>query len=90
MITFDSRDINRIFVTSICYTMERFFPLSHLTTEQLCDMYRDACKVGSKTVRYDKPLEQEYYDISLPDEVILQNIRGGYKSYIVYHQNFEG
>ncbi len=69
--------------------MERFFPISHLTPEQLCNLYRDACEVGRRTIQYDKPLEQEYYEISLPDEVILKNIRGGNRSYIVFHRDFE-
>ncbi|MEA4808671.1 hypothetical protein SDC9_32346 [bioreactor metagenome] len=70
--------------------MERFFPLKHLTVEQLRDLYRDACKVGRLLVEYDKPGEQEYKEITLPEDVILKNISGGNQNYIVFHEDFEG
>ena len=69
--------------------MERFITLKHLTIPQLHDLYHDACRVGKQVVQYDKPLEQEYYEISLPDEVILRNIRGGNQSFIVFYQDIE-
>jgi hypothetical protein len=43
--------------------MERFFPLKHLTVEQLRDLYRDACKVGKLLIEYDKPGMEGHYEI---------------------------
>jgi hypothetical protein len=70
--------------------MERFFSLSHLTQDQLRDLYLDACKVGSRVINYAKQTEQEYYEISLPDEVVLKNIRVGNHSYAVFRRSFDG
>ncbi len=70
--------------------MERFFPLKHLTGEQLCDLYRDARKIGKLLVEYDKPGEQEYYDIHLPEDEILKNIGSDGYNYLVFHEDFEG
>lgn len=47
--------------------MERFFSLNHLTTEQLYSLYQDACNLGKLLAEYDKPGEQEYYTINLPE-----------------------
>jgi hypothetical protein len=69
--------------------MERFFPLKHLTAEQLRDLYRDARKVGKLMVEYDKPGEQEYYAINLSDDEILKNISVNSANYLVFHEDFE-
>ena len=69
--------------------MELFFSLSHLTVEQLRDLYLDATRVGKLLVEYDKPHE-DVYDLSfLPEDVILENIFICDDNYIVFHENFE-
>lgn len=70
--------------------MERFFSLNHLTVEQLRDLYHDACTVGKLLVEYDKPGEQEYCNISLPEDEILKNISCEGYNYLVFHEDFEG
>ncbi|GAA6253736.1 hypothetical protein F050043D4_47710 [Bacteroides thetaiotaomicron] len=70
--------------------MERFFSLDHLTTEQLHDLYRDAYKVGKLLVEYDKPGEQEYYTVNLPENEILKDISSEGYNYLVFHEDFEG
>lgn len=67
--------------------MERFFSLEHLTAEQLHDLYRDASRVGKLIVQYDKPGVQEYYEINLPEDEILKNIRPESHNYLVFHEN---
>lgn len=69
--------------------MERFFPLNHLTVEQLRDLYRDACKVGKLLVEYDQPGAEGYYEVNLPEGEILKNISGASQNYLVFHEDFE-
>lgn len=69
--------------------MERFFPLGHLTTEQLRDLYRDASKVGKLLVEYDQPGVEGHYEVNLPEDVILKNISGESQNYLVFHEDFE-
>ena len=68
--------------------MERFFQLKYLTQEQLHDLYREAASVGTLLVEYDRPGEKGNYDVRLPEEDILRNIRPGDANYIVYHKDF--
>ncbi|KAA6318258.1 hypothetical protein EZS27_031714 [termite gut metagenome] len=70
--------------------MERFFSLAHLTVEQLCELYRDARKVGKLIVEYDQPGVEGTYEIPLSDEVILKNISSKNQNYLVFHEDFEG
>ena len=69
--------------------MERFFPLKHLTVDQLQDLYRDARKVGKLLVEYDKPGTEGHYELTLSDEEILKNISAECNNYFVFHENFE-
>jgi hypothetical protein len=69
--------------------MERFFSLSHLTAEQLRSLYLDAVRVGRQVVEYDKPREEGYYELPLPEEMILENIAAAGGNYIVFHEDFE-
>ncbi|OJU36924.1 MAG: hypothetical protein BGN96_04285 [Bacteroidales bacterium 45-6] len=69
--------------------MERFFPLNHLTAEQLHDLYRDACKVGKRLVEYDQPGEEGHYEVNLSDDETLKNISDESQNYLVFHENFE-
>jgi hypothetical protein len=69
--------------------LERFFPLKHLTIEQLHDLYRDACRVGKRIIEYDRPGEEGCYDIPLAEEVVLRNILPGEDNYLVFHENSE-
>ena len=69
--------------------MERFFSLNHLTTEQLYSLYQDACNLGKLLVEYDKPGEQEYYTINLPENEILKNISSEGYNYLVFHEDFD-
>jgi hypothetical protein len=69
--------------------MERFFPLNHLTVEQLHDLYRDACKVGKLLVEYDQPGAEGHYEVNLPEDEILKNISSESQNYLVFHENFE-
>lgn len=69
--------------------MERFFSLAHLTVDQLHELYRDACKVGKLLVEYDKPREEGYYEIPLPEDVILGNIGTGNHNHLVFHEDFD-
>lgn len=70
--------------------MERFFPLNHLTVEQLRDLYRDACQVGKQLVEYDQPGVEGHYEVNLPEDEILKNISGESQNYLVFHEDFEG
>jgi hypothetical protein len=70
--------------------MERFFPLNHLTVEQLRDLYRDACQVGKLLVEYDQPGIEGHYEVNLPEDEILKNINGESQNYLVFHEDFEG
>jgi hypothetical protein len=55
--------------------MERFYPLFDFTTEQLCELFTDACKVGTLLVEYDEPGEEGHYEIpNFPMDEILSNI----------------
>lgn len=69
--------------------MERFFPLGHLTTEQLRDLYRDVCQVGKLLVEYDQPGIEGHYEVNLPEDEILKNISGESQNYLVFHEDFE-
>lgn len=69
--------------------MERFFPLGHLTTKQLRDLYRDACKVGKLLVEYDQPGVEGHYEVNLPEDEILKNISADNKNGFVFHEDFE-
>lgn len=69
--------------------MERFFPLNHLTAEQLRELYRDACKVGKLLVEYDQPGAEGHYEVNLPEGEILKNISGASQNYLVFHEDFE-
>ncbi len=69
--------------------MERFFSLSHLTLEQLRNLYLDARRVGTMLVEYDKPREEGHFELNLPETVILDNIAAGNENYIVFHEDFE-
>jgi hypothetical protein len=69
--------------------MERFFPLKHLTVEQLRDLYRDACKVGKLLVEYDQPGVEGHYEVNLPEDEIPKNISGESQNYLVFHEDFE-
>ena len=69
--------------------MERFFPLNHLTVEQLRDLYRDACQVGKLLVEYDQPGIEGHYEVNLPEDEILKNISGESQNYLVFHEDFE-
>jgi len=69
--------------------MERFFPLKHLTVEQLRDLYRDACKVGRLLIEYDKPGTEGHYEITLSDDEILKNISVECQNHFVFHEDFE-
>lgn len=70
--------------------MERFFPLNHLTVEQLRDLYRDACQVGKLLVEYDQPGIKGHYEVNLPEDEILKNISGENQNHLVFHEDFEG
>ncbi len=67
--------------------MERFFQLKHLTQDQLHDLYREAVGVGTLLIEYDKPDESDHYDVCLPEDDILRNIRSGDDNYIVFHKD---
>lgn len=69
--------------------MERFFTLKHLSRERLHDLYHEAVKVGTLLVEYDKPGEEGHYDVSLPEEDILANIRPGEHNYVAVHEKME-
>lgn len=69
--------------------MERFFPLKHLTVDQLQELYRDARKVGKLLVEYDKPGTEGHYELTLSDEEILENISTECNNHFVFHENFE-
>ncbi len=69
--------------------MERFFSLSHLTAEQLRSLYLDAVKVGKLLIEYDRPREEGHYDITLPEDMILDNIAAGDDNCFVFHENHE-
>lgn len=69
--------------------MERFFPLNHLTVEQLRDLYRDAYQVGKLLVEYDQPGVEGHYEVNLPEDEILKNISGESQNYLVFHEDFE-
>lgn len=69
--------------------MERFFPLNHLAVEQLCDLFRDACKVGKLLVEYDQLGAEGHYEVNLPEDEILKNISIESHNYLVFHEAFE-
>jgi len=69
--------------------MERFFFLNHLTTEQLRELYLDASRVGRKSVHYARPIEQVFYEMTLPEEEIWRNIGVGNHCFIAFRQNFD-
>jgi hypothetical protein len=69
--------------------MERFFSLKHLTPKQLHDLYHDAVKVGKLLVEYDRPGESGHYDVRLPEEDILRNIRPGGENHLIFHKDHE-
>ncbi len=70
-------------------TMERFFSLSHLTLEQLRELFSDGYEMGKLIIEYDRPFVQDYYEIVLPREEILKNICAKAHNYIVFHRDFE-
>ena len=69
--------------------MERFFSLKHLSRERLHELYREAVGVGTRLVEYDRPGVSGHYDVQLPEEDILRNIRPGDENYLVYHKGCE-
>jgi hypothetical protein len=70
--------------------LERFFSLKHLTQEQLHELYRDARSVGKLLIEYDKPGQKGHGKITMPEEMILENIVPSDGNSLVYHENFEG
>ena len=83
------RGKDTIFAVDEQKAMERFFSLKHLTGEQLRDLYREAVGVGTLLVEYDRPGDSGHYDVRLPEDDILQNIRPGEGNHIVYHKDSE-
>jgi hypothetical protein len=70
--------------------MERFFSLSHLTLEQLRNLYLDASRVGKPTVEYDKTRSiEESYEFSLPEDMILENIAAGDDNHLVFREDYD-
>ena len=69
--------------------MERFFPLKHLTVEQLRDLYRDACKAGKQIIEYDEPGIEGHHEITLSGKMILENISPKNHNYLVYQKGMD-
>ncbi|GHU88850.1 hypothetical protein FACS1894155_04550 [Bacteroidia bacterium] len=71
--------------------MERFYPLFDFSTQLLCELFADACKVGKLLVEYDKPGEEGSYEIpNFPMDEIFCNISSGcHTNYFVYMKNHE-
>ena len=71
--------------------MERFYPLFDFTTEQLRELFTDACKVGTLLVEYDKPGEEGHYAIpDFPMDEILSNISSScHTNYFVLMKDYE-
>ncbi len=70
--------------------MERFFPLTHLCIEQLRDLFREASRVGRVVVVSDPFFRQDYYEMTLPETTILQQINPKRHNHLIYHKDFEG
>jgi hypothetical protein len=69
--------------------MERFFTLSHLTREQLHELYREAIRVGELLIEYDRPGEKGHCELPLPEDAILGYIAPGEENHLVYHRDFD-